>query len=172
MDTRRFFLNPIPAALVVMFLAVSPRLGAQQGPKAPMPGAEGPSVHTVSMMQAAVLPPEKDPGYWYEKAALAATYGADRYAVRYFEKVLSLDPNRSDAWFEMGVSYGELRWFDKAVGAIDRAISMRPDSGLYYYGRGRVYLMLGAEGQAMADFERAAELGNEDAREYLLRPQP
>ena len=49
---------------------------------------------------------------------------------------------------------------------------MRPDSGLYYYGRGRVYLMLGAEGQAMADFERAAELGNEDAREYLLRPRP
>ncbi|MGD8367864.1 MAG: tetratricopeptide repeat protein [Desulfobacterales bacterium] len=115
------------------------------------------------------LPPEKDPDYWYERGALAATYGADRYAVKYFEKVIALDPSRSDAWFEMGVSYGELRWFDKAVQAVDRAIELRPDSGLYYYGRGRIYLMLGAEGQAMDDFQRAAELGSDDAQRYLQR---
>jgi tetratricopeptide (TPR) repeat protein len=171
MDTRRFFLNPISAALLVIFLAVSPCLGAQQGPTAAMPGAEGLSVRPVSMLQATELQSEKDPDYWYERGALAATYGADRYAIKYFEKVLALDPNRSEAWFEMGVSYGELRWFDKAVEAIDHAISMRPDSGLYYYGRGRIYLMLGAEGQAMADFDRAAEMGNQDAIEYLQRPQ-
>jgi tetratricopeptide (TPR) repeat protein len=52
---------------------------------------------------------------------------------------------------------------------VDRAIELRPDSGLYYYGRGRIYLMLGAEGQAMADFQKAADLGSRDARDYLQR---
>jgi tetratricopeptide (TPR) repeat protein len=113
------------------------------------------------------LPPEQDPDHWYEKGALAATYGADKWAIKYFEKVVALDPQRSDAWFEMGVSYGELRWFDKAVEAIDKAIALKPDSGLYYYGRGRIYLLLGADSRALADFQRAADLGSEDAREYL-----
>ena len=115
------------------------------------------------------MPPEKDPDHWYEKGALAATYGADKWAIKYFEKVVSLDPERSDAWFEMGISYGELRWFDKAVEAVNKAIALQPDSGLYYYGRGRIYLMLGAEDRAMADFQRAADLGNPDARDHLRR---
>jgi hypothetical protein len=29
--------------------------------------------------------------------------------------------------------------------------------------------MLGAEGQAMADFQKAADLGSRDARDYLQR---
>lgn len=114
-------------------------------------------------------PAKENPDYWYERGALASTYGADRHAVRYFEKVVALDPNRSDAWFQMGVSYGEIRWFDKALEAIDRAIGLRPGFGLYYYGRGRIYLMVGAENEAMNDFAQAAALNNEEARRYLLK---
>ncbi len=143
MDTRRYFLVPLLAAVLALFSATASSAEADQ----------------------------KNADYWYKKGALAATYGADRYAVRYFEKVIAIDPNRSDAWFEMGVSYGELRWFDKAIAAVNRAIELRPESGLYYYGRGRIYLMLGAKDRAMEDFKQAEKLGSQDARNYLRREQ-
>jgi tetratricopeptide (TPR) repeat protein len=139
MEPRRYFFIPLLAAALILFPAVLP----------------------------AQVSPEQDPDYWYEKGALASVYGGDRLAVKFFEKVVSLDPNRSQAWFQMAVSYSEIRWFDKAIEAVDHAIELQPESGLYYYGRGRIYLMLGADQEAMADFEKAAELGNPEAQRYL-----
>jgi len=115
----------------------------------------------------APLNPEQDPGYWIEKGALAATYGADRSAINYFEKALTLDPQRSDAWFQMGISYGELREYTEAIAAIEKAIALNPKRGLYYYGRGRVFLLSGETSLAVEDFQIAADLGSEDAIRYL-----
>ena len=155
-------------------LAAAAQAAKATGPAMADAGGRGASTRTEVREEpvavaAPPLPPEKDPNHWFAKGALAATYGADKWAIKYFEKVVALDPQRSDAWFEMGISYGELRWFDKAVEAIDKAIALKPDSGLYYYGRGRIYLLLGAESQAMADFQQAADLGSKDAREYLQK---
>jgi len=115
----------------------------------------------------APLKPEEDPVYWFEKGALATTYGADRLAIQYFQKALTLDPQRSEAYFQMGVSYGELREYAEAIAAIEKAIALNPKRGLYYYGRGRVFLLSGETSLAIEDFEIAADLGSEDARRYL-----
>ena len=50
---------------------------------------------------------------------------------------------------------------------INKAIQMEPQNGLYYYGRGRVYLLSGDKDKAMQDFQKAADLGDEDALKYL-----
>ena len=105
--------------------------------------------------------------YWLEKAALCATYGNDHAAVKYFQKAISLDPQRSDAYFGQGVSYGQLEEFFKAIALIDKAIEMDPQNGLYYYGRARVYLLAGNQDKAMEDFKKAAGLNDEDAQNYL-----
>jgi tetratricopeptide (TPR) repeat protein len=47
------------------------------------------------------------------------------------------------------------------------ALQKEPQNGLYYYGRGRVYLLWGDKEKAMADFRKASDLGNEDAIAYL-----
>ena len=78
-----------------------------------------------------------------------------------------LDPNRSGAYFEEGISYGQLGQFDKALTLINKALAMQPQNGLYLYGRGRVYLLAGEKEKAMQDFNKAAELDNNDAQEYL-----
>ena len=109
----------------------------------------------------------KDPGYWFQKGALCATYGNNQAAVRYFGKAIALDPGRSAPYFSQGVSYGQLRQYEKALAAIDRAIAMEPRNGLYYYGRARTYLLAGDRDRAMQDFRTAAELGDEDAQAYL-----
>lgn len=111
--------------------------------------------------------PVKNADYWFDKGALCATYGNDKAAIKYFQKVIELDPKRSGAYFEQGISYGQLEQFDKALPLIDKAIAMEPENGLFIYGRGRVHLLAGDEEKAMADFTKAAELDDEDAQIYM-----
>jgi len=109
----------------------------------------------------------KDADYWFDKGALCATYGNDKAAIKYFRKVIAGNPERSDAYFEQGISYGQLEKFFKAIPLINKAIELEPQNGLYYYGRGRVYLLAGEKEKAMKDFKKAVELDNEDALNYL-----
>ena len=110
---------------------------------------------------------KNDADYWFDKGALCATYGNDPAAIKYFQKTISLDPQRNDAYFEQGISYGQLENFSKAIALINQAIEMNPQNGLYYYGRARVYLLADEREKAMADFKKAAELDDEDAQNYL-----
>jgi len=109
----------------------------------------------------------KDAGYWFDKAALCATYGNNEAAIKYYQKAINLDPKRSGAYFGQGVSFGQLGDFKQALSLINKAIALKPNDGLYYYGRGRVYLMAADKENAMKDFKKAAELGDEDALNYL-----
>ena len=111
--------------------------------------------------------PVKNADYWFDRGALCATYGNDKAAIKYFQKAIELDPNRSGAYFEQGISYGQLEEFDKALLLIDKAIEMEPQNGLFIYGRGRVHLLAGYKQMAMADFKKAAELDDEDAQTYI-----
>jgi tetratricopeptide (TPR) repeat protein len=75
--------------------------------------------------------------------------------------------NFSGAYFSQGVSYGQLGQYQKAIAQINRALKMEPQNGMYYYGRGRVYLLSGDKTKAMEDFKKAADLQDEDALDYL-----
>ncbi len=112
---------------------------------------------------------KKDADYWLDKAGLCATYGNNQAAIEYFQKVLALDPQRSEAYFGQGVSYGQLENYFKAIDLIDKAIALEPDKGMYYYGRGRVRLLAGEKEKALDDFRKAAALDDEDAQRYLDR---
>ena len=117
-----------------------------------------------------MVEPVKNADYWFDKGALCATYGNDTAATKYFQKVIKLDPQRSGAYFEQGISYGQLGEFDKAIPLVNKAIEMEPKNGLFIYGRGRVRLLAGDPEKAMADFKKAAELDDEDAQAYLKTP--
>ena len=110
---------------------------------------------------------ENDADYWFGKGALCATYGNDPTAIKYFQKAIVLDPQRSGAYFAQGVSYGQLEDFFKAIALINKAIEMEPHNGLYYYGRARVYLLADDREKAIEDFKKAAELDDEDAQIYI-----
>ena len=112
-------------------------------------------------------PVKKDAEYWFNKGALVSTYGNNKAAVEYFQKAIALNPNFSRAYFSQGVSYGQLGQYKKAIAQINMALQKETQNSLYYYGRGRVYLLWGDKAKAMHDFKKAAELGDEDALEYL-----
>ena len=116
-----------------------------------------------------MVEPVKNADYWFDKGALCATYGNEPAAIKFFQKVIALNPKRSGAYFEQGISYGQLGEFDKAIQLVNKAIEMEPKNGLFIYGRGRVRLLAGDPEKAMADFKKAAELDDEDAQTYLKR---
>jgi len=142
-----------------------PRSGA--GSMTPSEREEAPEKMPVKE-KIVMIPPEEDPVYWTNNGVSASTYGADKAAIPYFKKALELDPEKSEAYFNMGISFGEIGKFDKAIEALDRAVEMKPEKGLYYYGRGRVYLLSGNRNRAIEDFKSAAQLGNTNARSYLI----
>jgi len=114
-----------------------------------------------------VIEPENDAAYWYEMGILCSVYGNDKNAIRYFGKVIKLEPENTKAYFHRGVSYGEIGQYENSLSSINKAIEIDPDKGLFYYGRGRVYLLAGDKEKAIEDFKQAATLGNLDAQNYL-----
>jgi tetratricopeptide (TPR) repeat protein len=111
--------------------------------------------------------PEQIRASWLKKGTLASAYGDEKTAIAQFQKAIEMDPQRGDAYFHQGISYGEMGNYPKAISALSRAIELGPQKGAYHYGRGRVYLMCGESEKAIIDFKHAAELGNPDARRYL-----
>jgi len=110
---------------------------------------------------------QNDAAYWYEMGILCSVYGNDKNAIRYFGKVIKLEPENSKAYFHRGVSYGEIGQYENSLSSINKAIELDPDKGLFYYGRGRVYLLAGDKEKAIEDFKQAANMGNHDAQNYL-----
>ncbi len=113
------------------------------------------------------IDPQKDPAYWFDQGGLLSTYGNDKAAIKAYKKAIELDPGKSEAHFNLGVSYGEIGEYEMALASINDAIELNPSRGLYYYGRARVYLLAGEEAKALSDFEQAAAAGDSDAQEYL-----
>jgi Flp pilus assembly protein TadD len=107
------------------------------------------------------------PGYWMDRGGLFSAYGSYKAAARCFQKAIDLAQDMTEAYFQLGVAYGEMGRFEAAIKAISQAIDRQPTNGAYFYGRGRVYLLAGEEDLAMKDFMEAGFLGNQDARTYL-----
>ena len=116
-----------------------------------------------------VIEPENDAAYWYEMGILCSVYGNDKNAIRYFGKVIKLEPENTKAYFHRGVSYGEIGQYENSLASINKAIELDSEKGLFYYGRGRVYLLAGDKEKAIEDFKQAATMGNHDAQNYLKK---
>jgi len=130
-------------------------------------GPEPAKTKTSASDQKAGLTPKTEAYGWLKKGTLAVVSGDNPSAVKHFNKAIEIEPENSDAHFQLGVTLGEMGEYSNAIEALNRAISLNPKKGAYAYARGRVYLLSGEKEKAMIDFKRAAELGDLDARHYL-----
>lgn len=108
----------------------------------------------------------------YDQGAILYTYGNPKAAITWFQKVIEREPGNASAHYSIGISYGALGQYEEALSSINKAIEIDPSKGSYFYGRGNVHLLSGDRGSAIADFEKAAALGDEDAENYLHRMLP
>ncbi len=150
--------------------AAAPVASSARVEEEPLEGVEkreSPAAPAKTKEGKAVVLTEESPQYWLNKGGLFAAYGNDRRAVQCFEKAIHLDPRNSDAYFQQGISYGELGRHEEGLSRINKALELAPRQGIYLYGRGRLYLIAGEKGKAIDDFKEAAALGEEEAQDYL-----
>ncbi len=114
-------------------------------------------------------PVKKDFDYWMDQGGLVSAYGNYTAAIKYYQKAIELDPKRDEAYYGLGVALGQVERFGESLDALNRAILMNPGKAGYYYARGRVYLLAGQAEESAIDMEKAAEMGNQDARDYLAK---
>jgi tetratricopeptide (TPR) repeat protein len=59
----------------------------------------------------------------------------------------------------MGVTLNKLKKYPESIKAYDRALAVKPDYADAYFTRGQVHLNAGQYDKAIADYEKAAQLG-------------
>ena len=78
--------------------------------------------------------------------------GDKPHARQFYLKVIALDPDNGDAYFNLGYlseSQGEL---SEAVNYYEKAVEVAPKNAEAYYNLGNVYASLGQKGEAIAAY--------------------
>lgn len=73
-------------------------------------------------------------------------------------RALELKPNEANYFDTRAAAYAGLKRYEDALADYERAIKILPE-GWLYYGRGKIYKLMGDEAAAKADFDKAKELG-------------
>ena len=84
------------------------------------------------------------------------------HAMGEFEQALGINPNRADAWFHRGMTWGLMGDHGRAIGDFNRAIAIAPQYAEAYNCRGYAHLCLGEYRRAVEDLERADRLNPGD----------
>jgi len=92
-------------------------------------------------------------------------------AIVHLERACEQAPNDYRAFNYLGVAYAQKKLYDRAIGAFNTAVRLRPDAPAVRYNLGLAYEADGLVDRAREEFERALELnpGYENARQALQR---
>ena len=84
------------------------------------------------------------------------------HAMGEFEQALGINPDRADAWFHRGMTWGLMGDHGRAIGDFNRALGLDPQYAEAYNCRGYAHLCLGEYRRAVEDLERADRLNPGD----------
>ncbi len=103
-----------------------------------------------------------------------ALFSKGRYqnAIRFFERALSENPDREDAYVWLGKSYMKLgdhalmtnpEMLNEAENAFQKALSLNPESSESYYHLGVIYLLLFNKHEALLQYEKLKNIDRDRA---------
>ena len=90
-------------------------------------------------------------------------------AIFYYEKVIEIDNENGDAYYDRGIANVDLGRYEEAIADFDKAIELNEKDGWSYCNRGAVKAKLGRYEEAIADFDKAIELNEKDGASYCNR---
>jgi len=95
----------------------------------------------------------------YNDGGANVKIGKYQEAITDYDKVIALDPNDTDAYYNRGLTKDYLQRYEEAIADYDKAISLEPNAADAYNNRGISYETLGLDKLANQDFAKAKELG-------------
>ena len=94
-------------------------------------------------------------------------FGGDyNQAIEYYQKVLQLNPNLAEAYYNLGLAYGSLGQYQKAIEYFQKSIQLDPNLAEAYYFLGNAYVRLGQYQQAIEYYQKSLQLNPNDASAY------
>jgi len=88
-------------------------------------------------------------------------------AIEDFNQAIVLGPDKAKAYGWCGNAYYASTFYYEAFKYYDKAIELEPNSAIYYLNRGYARLKIGDKSEAILDFKKACDLGDEDACKQL-----
>lgn len=88
-------------------------------------------------------------------------------SVKSYEQAIKVDPNYFDAHFNLAVSLNKLKRYDEAARLFERCMQIKPDFPDSWYGRGQVWVSKNDYAKAIADFEKAIQMGSKEPADKL-----
>src|SRR5262249_15723378 len=79
-------------------------------------------------------------------------------ALALLKEATRLKPDNAGYWNDLGVCYGRMEAFEKAIEPTSRAIQLEPKEAVYWSNRGFAKAELGRWKEAAADYARAVQL--------------
>lgn len=109
---------------------------------------------------------------WFDKGQ--ALWDGSKYdpadrAVKYFTKVIDLEPNNAIAYRRRGIAYYDLKKYQRAIEDYDKAIELDPKYAKAYSNRGVAYYAQKKFRRAIQDFDKATALNPDSAVTYYNR---
>lgn len=88
-------------------------------------------------------------------------------AIASFTELIKIQPDFPNGYFERGFCYGNLGRFAEAKADMDANLKVNPDHGASYFFRGRSLEAMGQIADACRDWQKAAELGINEAQGFI-----
>jgi len=106
---------------------------------------------------------------YYNRGLLFVKMKKYEKAAKDFGAVIELNPRASDAYCNRGNVNYHLGKKDLAIDDYNAALKITPNDADLFYNRAVVYQAKGVSSKANRDFKKAAALGHQKAKQYLLR---
>jgi lipoprotein NlpI len=82
-------------------------------------------------------------------------------------KAISINPKHADSYCNLGLSYLNMKQYDKALENYNKAIELKQDFDAAILNRGNLFFIIGNRTLSLADYRKACDLGNSRACEVL-----
>lgn len=98
-------------------------------------------------------------------------FSSERYeeALQCFDKVLQIDPEFGDAWYQEGLVFSTLGVPGEAVKYFDKALEINPDNEDALYNDGLALFRLGRYSEAVEHFNRVLELDPDSEKAWFSK---
>lgn len=111
-----------------------------------------------------------NPTIFLNRGCAYARLGKYKKAIKDLDKAIELDPGEASKYWQRGEIFFVMdEKIDDAFKDFNKAIKINPNNGKFYLSRGRLHLRLNENNKdlARADFKKAIELGEDEARSDL-----
>jgi len=109
---------------------------------------------------------EKTVEYWLARGCDLKYFGLYKEAIEAYTKVIRINPNCIEAYYGLGVAYGELGEPKKAMECYKQVIKVKPDDAESHYGLGVAYSELGMNKEAIEAHKKAISIKPNCAEAY------